>query len=178
MVADGLYFPNGVALTPDESALMLVETTTHRLLRVELPGGTVRVLADLPAYPDNLSAVGDGTYWIALPSPRVPIAERLLPHPRLRQLAALLPDAMQPQPRRYGLVALVDGDGHGPPDAARPGRAVLDDHRGAPARRPALAGQPDRPGRGPGDAGLSPPRAPGPAHRCGGPAPAARLSRR
>ncbi|MGC4880787.1 SMP-30/gluconolactonase/LRE family protein [Micromonospora sp. DT43] len=119
VVTDGLYFPNGIALTPDESALMLVETTTHRLLRVELRGG-VRVLADLPAYPDNLSAVGDGTYWIALPSPRVPIAERLLPHPRLRQLAALLPDAMQPQPRRYGLVALVDGEGavrrtlHGP----------------------------------------------------------------
>ncbi|MGW3604063.1 SMP-30/gluconolactonase/LRE family protein [Micromonospora sp. NPDC005161] len=119
VVAEGLYFPNGIALTPDESALMLVETTTHRLLRVELGGG-VRVLADLPAYPDNLSAVGDGTYWIALPSPRVPIAERLLPHPRLRQLAALLPDAMQPQPRRYGLVALVDGAGtvrrtlHGP----------------------------------------------------------------
>ncbi|MFF4874511.1 MULTISPECIES: SMP-30/gluconolactonase/LRE family protein [unclassified Micromonospora] len=119
VVADGLYFPNGIALTPDESALMLVETTTHRLLRVELGGG-VRVLADLPAYPDNLSAVGDGTYWIALPSPRVPIAERLLPHPRLRQIAALLPDAMQPQPKRYGLVALVDGAGvilrtlHGP----------------------------------------------------------------
>ncbi|GAB3936008.1 hypothetical protein GCM10027614_11820 [Micromonospora vulcania] len=98
---------------------MLVETTTHRLLRVELGGG-VRELADLPAYPDNLSAVGDGTYWIALPSPRVPVAERLLPYPRLRQLAALLPDAMQPQPRRYGLVALVDGTGavlrtlHGP----------------------------------------------------------------
>ncbi|RKN15295.1 strictosidine synthase [Micromonospora musae] len=120
VVAEGLYFPNGVALTPDESALMLVETTTHRLLRVDLPGGAVRVLADLPAYPDNLSAVGDGTYWIALPSPRVAVAERLLPHPRLRQLAALLPDAMQPQPRRYGLVALVDGEGtvrrtlHGP----------------------------------------------------------------
>ncbi|MGV9213357.1 SMP-30/gluconolactonase/LRE family protein [Micromonospora sp. RB23] len=119
VVAEGLYFPNGIALTPDESALMLVETTTHRLLRVELGGG-VRVLADLPAYPDNLSAVGDGTYWIALPSPRVPSAERLLPHPRLRQLAALLPDALQPQPRRYGLVALVDGEGtvrrtlHGP----------------------------------------------------------------
>ncbi|MEU4473430.1 SMP-30/gluconolactonase/LRE family protein [Micromonospora sp. NPDC023888] len=119
VVADGLYFPNGIALTPDESALMLVETSTHRLLRVELGGG-VRVLADLPAYPDNLSAVGDGTYWIALPSPRVPIAERLLPHPRLRQIAALLPDAVQPQPRRYGLVALVDGAGavrrtlHGP----------------------------------------------------------------
>lgn len=120
VVTDGLYFPNGVALTPDESALMLVETATHRLVRVTLPDGAVTVLADLPAYPDNLTGVGDGTYWMALPSPRVPIAERLLPYPRLRQLVALLPDAVQPQPRRYGLVAQVDGEGevlrtlHGP----------------------------------------------------------------
>ncbi|MEH1014416.1 SMP-30/gluconolactonase/LRE family protein [Micromonospora sp. CPCC 206060] len=119
-VAGGLYFPNGVGLSPDESALLVAETTTHRLLRISLPDGRVEVLTDLPAYPDNLSAVGDGTYWVALPSPRLPIAERLLPYPRLRQVAALLPDALRPQPRRYGLVALVDGDGrvlrtlHGP----------------------------------------------------------------
>ncbi|MGN9810239.1 SMP-30/gluconolactonase/LRE family protein [Micromonospora sp. BQ11] len=123
VVCDGLYFPNGIALTPDESALMLVETSVHRLVRVDLPDGTVTVLADLPAYPDNLTPVGDGTYWIALPSPRVPVVERLLPYPRLRQLVAVLPAAVQPKPLRYGLVALVDGDGrvlrtlHGPSGA-------------------------------------------------------------
>lgn len=117
---DGLYFPNGVALTPDESAVLVAETTTHRLLRVPLAGGSPEELADLPAYPDNISAVGDGTYWVALPSPRVAIAERLLPHPFVRRVAALLPDRLQPQPIRYGLVAQVDGDGqvlrtlHGP----------------------------------------------------------------
>lgn len=120
VVAASLYFPNGVALTPDESAVLLAETTTHRLLRVPLAGGAPVELADLPAYPDNISAVGDGTYWVALPSPRVAIAERLLPHPQVRRIAALLPDRLQPQPARYGLVALVDEHGrvlrtlHGP----------------------------------------------------------------
>lgn len=120
VVHSGLYFPNGVALTPDEGALVVAETTTHRLLRVPLGGGDPVVLTDLPAYPDNISAVGDGTYWVAMVSLRVAIAERLLPHPRVRQFAALLPDRLQPQPIRYGLVALVDGDGrllralHGP----------------------------------------------------------------
>ncbi|MEU1759701.1 hypothetical protein ACFYO8_02645 [Micromonospora sp. NPDC005257] len=81
------------------------------------------MLTDLPAYPDNVSGVGDGTYWVALPSPRLRAMERLLPHPRVRQIVALLPDAVQPQPRRYGLVALVDGKGrvlrtlHGPSGA-------------------------------------------------------------
>lgn len=124
VVADRLYFPNGIALTPDESALIVAETSTHRLLRVPL-GATPIELADLPAYPDNVAAVGDGTYWVALPSPRLPIEERLLPYPRIRQVAALLPDALQPRPRRYGLVALVDGDGrvlrtlHGPTGSYR-----------------------------------------------------------
>jgi sugar lactone lactonase YvrE len=123
VVAPGLYFPNGVALTPDESAVLVAETSTHRLLRVPLSGpaaGQPSELVDLPAYPDNMSAVGDGTYWVALPSPRLPIAERLLPHPQLRRVAALLPDRWQPQPARYSILALVDGAGgvlrtmHGP----------------------------------------------------------------
>lgn len=120
VVLEGLYFPNGVSLTPDESALMLVEDSTHRLLRVTLDGVKVTELADLPAYPDNMAPVGDGTYWIAMPSPRLPIMEKLLPYPNLRRIAALLPERLQPQPKRYGLVALVDGEGqvlrtlHGP----------------------------------------------------------------
>jgi sugar lactone lactonase YvrE len=123
VLATGLYFPNGVALTPAEDALLFVETTTHVLRRLPLRGdgdGTSTVLLDLPAYPDNMSSVGDGTYWIALPSPRLAIAERLLPHPFVRRLAALMPDRLQPQPMRHSSVALVDGDGtvlrtiHGP----------------------------------------------------------------
>jgi sugar lactone lactonase YvrE len=120
VITDGLYFPNGVALTPDESALMLVETGNHRLSRVPLATGTPEQLADLPAYPDNMTGTGDDRYWIALPSLRLKIAERLLPHPRIRQLAAFLPDKLQPRPARHTMVALVDGAGtvlrtlHGP----------------------------------------------------------------
>jgi sugar lactone lactonase YvrE len=120
VVATGLYFPNGVALTPAEDALLFAETSTHRLCRLRLDGGDPTVLVDLPAYPDNISSVGDGTYWVALPSPRVAIAERLLPYPGVRRLAALLPDQLQPQPKRHSIVALVDGNGavlrtlHGP----------------------------------------------------------------
>src|SRR6266508_2238814 len=120
VLTDGLYFPNGVALTPDESALLLVETGSHRLSRIPLATGVPQILADLPAYPDNVSATGEGTYWIALPNPRMALLERLLPYPRLRQLAAFVPDRLQPRPARHTMVALVNGDGtvlrtlHGP----------------------------------------------------------------
>jgi sugar lactone lactonase YvrE len=120
VVATGFHFPNGIALTPTESALLVCETVAHRLIRLSLPDATVTDLGDLPAYPDNMSPVGDGTFWIALASPRVAIAERLLPHPGIRRVAAMLPTRLQPQPHRYSIVALVDGDGrvlrtiHGP----------------------------------------------------------------
>jgi sugar lactone lactonase YvrE len=111
VVAEGFHFPNGVALTPEEDALLLCETVAHRLLRLSLPDGAVRVLDDLPAYPDNMSSVGDGTYWVALASPRVAVAERLLPHPALRRLVAVLPPRLQPQPLPHIIAAHVDGDG-------------------------------------------------------------------
>jgi sugar lactone lactonase YvrE len=120
VVATGFHFPNGVALTPDGSALLVCETVAHQLVRLSLPDGTVTHLGDLPAYPDNMSAAGDGTYWVALASPRVAIAERLLPHPAIRRLAAILPTRLQPQPMPYSILAHVDGDGrvlrtiHGP----------------------------------------------------------------
>jgi len=108
------------ALTPAEDALLLCETVAHRLVRLSLPDGKVTQLSDLPAYPDNMAPVGDGTYWIALASPRVAIAEKLLPHPLLRRVAAVLPTRLQPQPLPYVIAAQVDGNGkllralHGP----------------------------------------------------------------
>jgi sugar lactone lactonase YvrE len=120
VVAEGFYFPNGVALTPAGDALLVCETVAHRLVRVSLPDGAVTVLCDLPAYPDNMSSAGDGTYWIALASPRVAVAERLLPHPMLRRAVAVLPPRLQPKPLPYTIAAQVDGDGrllralHGP----------------------------------------------------------------
>ncbi|MBM2620580.1 SMP-30/gluconolactonase/LRE family protein [Actinoplanes sp. LDG1-06] len=120
VVAEGFYFPNGIALTPSEDALLLCETVSHTLVRLALPSGAKTVLDDLPAYPDNMSSAGDGTYWIALASPRVALAEKLLPHPMLRRIAAVLPVRLQPQPLPHTIAAEVDGDGtvlralHGP----------------------------------------------------------------
>nr|BFE70823.1 hypothetical protein GCM10020092_041240 [Actinoplanes digitatis] len=144
MVAEGFHFPNGVALTPEQDALLVCETVSHRLLRISLPDGAVRDLGDLPAYPDNMSSVGDGTYWIALASPRVAIAEKLLPHPHLRRIAAVLPARLQPQPLPYTIAALVDSEGtvlrtlHGPAEPVR------DDDRRSPAWQHAVARQPHR----------------------------------
>jgi len=124
LIADGLYFPNGVALAPDESFLLVAQTGGYDILRIPLDGPAAGhpepFASNLPGIPDNMSAAGDGTYWVAFPSPRLPLVDRLMPHPAPRRLSARLPDRLQPAAKRYGLVAHVGADGritqtlHGP----------------------------------------------------------------
>ncbi len=124
LIADGLYFPNGVALAPDESFLLVAQTAGYDILRIPLTGPAAGhpepFAANLPGIPDNISSVGDGTYWVAFPSPRLPFVDRLMPHPAPRRIAARLPDRLQPAAKRYGLVAQLGADGlithslHGP----------------------------------------------------------------
>jgi sugar lactone lactonase YvrE len=132
LVADGLYFPNGVALAPDESFLLVAQTARYDILRIPLTGPDPRTAArpepfaaNLPGLPDNMSPAGedragDGSYWVAFPSPRLPFVDRMMPHPASRRVAARLPERLQPAAQRYGLVAQIGPDGailqalHGP----------------------------------------------------------------
>jgi hypothetical protein len=72
-----------------------------------------------------MSPAGDGSYWVAFPSPRLPLVDRLMPHPAPRRIAARLPERLQPAAARYGLVVRVGGDGtilqslHGPAGSYR-----------------------------------------------------------
>ncbi|MCC6646124.1 MAG: SMP-30/gluconolactonase/LRE family protein [Polyangiaceae bacterium] len=113
-IAEGLQFANGVALAPDESFVLVAETGRYRVSRVWLSGpraGRLEPFFDnLPGFPDNMSTGPRGTFWIAIVSPRSPLLDRLLPHPRARALVAALPAALQPQPRPYGMVVELDSD--------------------------------------------------------------------
>jgi 2-keto-4-pentenoate hydratase/2-oxohepta-3-ene-1,7-dioic acid hydratase in catechol pathway/sugar lactone lactonase YvrE len=129
LVADGLYFPNGVALAPDESFLLVAQTAAYDIVRIPLTGAAAGrpepFASNLPGLPDNMSPAGDGSYWVAFPSPRLPLVDRLMPHPAPRRIAARLPERLQPAAARYGLVARVGDDGtilqslHGPAGSYR-----------------------------------------------------------
>jgi sugar lactone lactonase YvrE len=64
-----LYFPNGVALAPDESFLLVAQTAKYDILRIPLAGPVAGhpepFATSLPGIPDNMSSIGDGTYWVA-----------------------------------------------------------------------------------------------------------------
>ena len=70
VVADGLAFPNGVAVTPDDSTLIVAESYGHCLTAFDIaPDGGLsnrRVWADLPgAFPDGICLDAEGAVWYA-----------------------------------------------------------------------------------------------------------------
>jgi len=70
-VADGFGFPNGMAVTPDDSTLIVAESYGHVLTAFDItPDGSLanrRVWADLgeAAAPDGISLDAEGAVWYA-----------------------------------------------------------------------------------------------------------------
>jgi sugar lactone lactonase YvrE len=115
LLHDDLYFANGVALSLDESYVVVVETARYRLKRCWLRGdraGTCEVMVDnLPGFPDGVSRDDRGTFWVAMVSPRNPLLDTVHPYPVLKRALLRLPDALRPGPRAYGFVLGLDGQG-------------------------------------------------------------------
>ena len=67
-LAEGLAFPNGMALTPDESTLLVAESHGHCLTAFDLAGpqASPRVWAHLgDAAPDGICLDAEGSVWYA-----------------------------------------------------------------------------------------------------------------
>ena len=115
LVLDNLYFANGVAVSPDQSFVLVVETGKYRVQRYWLTGprqGESEVFIDnLPGFPDGISCNGKDTFWLALVSPRKPDVDALLPQPFLRKIIMRLPEAMLPAAENYGFILGLDVDG-------------------------------------------------------------------
>ncbi|MDQ2975903.1 MAG: SMP-30/gluconolactonase/LRE family protein [Acidobacteriota bacterium] len=110
-----LCFANGVAVSPDQSFLLVVETGAYRVHRFWLSGpkqGQAEIFIDnLPGFPDGISANGRDKFWLALVTPRDQALDKLLPHPFLRKAVLRLPAFLQPAPKRYSFVLGLDLNG-------------------------------------------------------------------
>jgi len=111
-----LAFANGVALAPDESYLLVAETIGYRILKYWLKGPRAGEWVDFatgtPGFPDNISLSESGLVWVALPAPRVPVLDFLLPrHPIFRQLALRIPQRLHPRPKDIVWVQAYDLEG-------------------------------------------------------------------
>ena len=121
VVAKGLSFANGVALSQDEKDLFVAETGKYRVWKIpaearELDiaqgGALARLLLDnLPGYPDNLMRGTDGKIWMGLTKPRSPVVDGMAEKPFLRAMTLRLPRALWPVPKAYGHVMAFTEDG-------------------------------------------------------------------
>jgi sugar lactone lactonase YvrE len=121
VVAHGLSFANGIALSSDGRALFVAETGRYRIWKIDAAARDVDVrrgspqaralIENLPGYPDNLMRGRDGRVWVGLFRPRNPAADALAQRPFLRKVLLRLPRAMLPTGAPYGHVFAIDEDG-------------------------------------------------------------------
>ena len=121
IVAKGLSFANGVALSQDEQTLFVNETGKYRVWKISVkaidldvtqasPQASV-LFDNLPGYPDNLMRGLDGRIWLGLAKPRNPTIDKLADQPFLRKLTLRLPRALWPIPPSYGHVMAFTEEG-------------------------------------------------------------------
>jgi sugar lactone lactonase YvrE len=110
-----LSFANGVAVSPDQSFVLVAETGKYRLHRVWIGGPKTGqsdiFIENLPGFPDGLSSNRRDKFWVALVTPRDQTLDKLLPHPFLRKVVIRLPKFLQPAPKRYSFVLGLDVNG-------------------------------------------------------------------
>jgi sugar lactone lactonase YvrE len=121
VLAYGISFANGVALSADEQSLFVNETGKFRTWKIAVAASGLNVaqsspqasvlLDNLPGYPDNLMRGLDGKIWLGLAKPRNPVADNMADKPWLRRLTLRLPRALWPVPKSYGHVMAFTEDG-------------------------------------------------------------------
>jgi sugar lactone lactonase YvrE len=121
LIAKGLSFANGVALSQDENTLFVNETGKYRVWKIAVAAQDLTVdpanpqsavlFDNLPGYPDNLMRGQGGKIWLGLAKPRNPTIDGLAAKPFMRKVTLRLPRALWPIPKAYGHVIAFTEDG-------------------------------------------------------------------
>lgn len=108
LLADDLAFANGVAVSADQSFVLVNETYRYQITKVFLTGdrkGEKAIFADgLPSIPDGIARAADGSFWVAMYALRSPVLDALHPYPWVKNQMAKLPSWLLPVPPAYGLI--------------------------------------------------------------------------
>ena len=121
IIAKGLSFANGIALSSDEKALFVCETGKFRVWKIQVTADEIDVtqnsphasvlLDNLPGYPDNLMRGLNGKIWLGFVKPRNPVIDAMSDKPFLRKVTLRLPRTLWPVPKAYGHVMAFTENG-------------------------------------------------------------------
>ena len=115
VIMDGLNYANGIAISDDQSFLVVAETGHYRIWRHWLSGddagSSELILENLPAFPDNINNGMQGRFWVGMVAPRVPILDTLSGKPFTRKVVQRLPQFVRPKAEPYTHVVAISGDG-------------------------------------------------------------------
>lgn len=115
VIADGLDFANGVAISDDQQYLLYNETAHYRVWRHWLAGPRAGqseiVIENLPGFPDNVNNGRNGKFWIGLVAPRNKLLDDLSDKPWLRKVVQRLPAFLRPKAEPSSHVIAISGEG-------------------------------------------------------------------
>ncbi|KAK6127565.1 hypothetical protein DH2020_038683 [Rehmannia glutinosa] len=110
-----LYFANGVAVSADQSFVIVCETAMQRCIKYYIQGprkGSVDIFVEnLPGLPDNIRYDGEGQYWIGINTDAT-TWELVQKYPFMRKVIAIMDKHIgRPKTEKNGGVIAVDLDG-------------------------------------------------------------------
>ena len=125
VLARDLFFPNGISISKDETALFFAETFALTLMKYNLKDGTLSTVVDgkdHTGYTDGLDCAWNGVTaksslcYAAMPSAIVPLMKLAwkIPHPFdivFRSFLMSLPKKLAPPVKPYGGIIEVDAFG-------------------------------------------------------------------
>jgi sugar lactone lactonase YvrE len=125
LIAHGLSFANGIALSDDETTLFVNETGRFRVWKIATSANQLDIakadtqksvqatvlLDNLPGYPDNLTRGTDGKIWLGFAAQRTNDLDRMATMPWMRKVVLRLPRSWWPIPKPYGHVMAFTEDG-------------------------------------------------------------------
>lgn len=114
ILISNLYFANGVALSKDESFVLVAETFNTRIIRYWLKGprtGRKEIFAEVPCIPDGISRAYDGGFYVACPSLITPLFAFASRFPTLRWFIGNLPSYLWPPTPKDGIILKLHSNG-------------------------------------------------------------------
>ncbi|XP_061373083.1 protein STRICTOSIDINE SYNTHASE-LIKE 7-like isoform X1 [Gastrolobium bilobum] len=115
LLARDLYFPNGVAVSPDQHFVVFCETVLMKCKKYYIQGskkGSIEKFCDLPGMPDNIHYDGQGKYWIGIATAFTPDLDFIIRYPFIRKAIAMVTKYVVSLPlSKNGGVIAVDLEG-------------------------------------------------------------------